>query len=187
MEDLFCLFFSPNHVLFSPPNRFSRWLSHNSPTQTQTHMTKTSKQTSWMCVDVSCTVVCGVEATEQADGRHPAVHVLLRLSHQVPDPLLCSQVEDEAALQLLLREWQTSVHLMEMEGDTHVSNSNKKSIIFSNVYLNHTIILWLFSEKSKGTWVISSNQSLLIAYKTNFYKVHYLIFTFFIFNTIFHL
>lgn len=59
------------------------------------------------------TVIGRVEATEQADGGNPAVHVLLRLSHQVPDPFLRLQVEDEAALQLLLRERQASIHLEE--------------------------------------------------------------------------
>lgn len=60
---------------------------------------------------ICCTLISLVEATEQADGRHPAIHVLLRLSHQVPGPLLCLQVKDEGALQLLLGEGQASVHL----------------------------------------------------------------------------
>lgn len=59
------------------------------------------------------TVLRGVEATQQADGGHPAVHVLLGLRHQVPGPLLRPQVEDEAALQLLLSEGQPGVHLRE--------------------------------------------------------------------------
>ena len=67
------------------------------------------------------TVIGLVEATEQADGGHPAVHVLLGLGHQVPDPLLRLQVEDEAALQLLLRERQACVHLTE-EGKKRIAD-----------------------------------------------------------------
>lgn len=57
------------------------------------------------------TVICRVKATQEADGGDPAAHVLLRLGHQVPGPFLRLQVENEAALQLLLRERQASVHL----------------------------------------------------------------------------
>lgn len=57
------------------------------------------------------TLVSLVEATEQADGRHPAIHVLLRLRHQVPGPLLCLQVKDKGALKLLLGKGQAGVHL----------------------------------------------------------------------------
>lgn len=57
------------------------------------------------------TVISGVKATQEADGGDPAAHVLLRLGHQVPGPFLRLQVENEAALQLLLRERQASVHL----------------------------------------------------------------------------
>lgn len=57
------------------------------------------------------TLICRVEATQEADGGHPAAHVLLRLGHQVPSPFLRLQVKNEAALQLLLGERQASVHL----------------------------------------------------------------------------
>lgn len=57
------------------------------------------------------TLICRVEAAQEADGGHPAAHVLLRLGHQVPGALLRLQVENEAALQLLLGERQASVHL----------------------------------------------------------------------------
>lgn len=57
------------------------------------------------------TVICGVKAAQEADGGHPAAHVLLGLGHQVPGALLRLQVKDEAALQLLLGERQASVHL----------------------------------------------------------------------------
>lgn len=63
----------------------------------------------WRC----CTLIGLVEATEQADGRHPTIHVLLGLSHQVPGPLLGLQVKDEGPLQLLLGEGQASVHLQD--------------------------------------------------------------------------
>lgn len=57
------------------------------------------------------TIICRVKATQEADGGHPAAHVLLRLGHQVPRPFLRLQVKNEAALQLLLRERQAGVHL----------------------------------------------------------------------------
>lgn len=57
------------------------------------------------------TVIRRIESTKQADGRHPAVHVLLRLSHKVPDPLLRPQVKNKTALQLLLCERQAGIHL----------------------------------------------------------------------------
>ena len=61
------------------------------------------------------TVIGRVEATEEADGGDPAVHVLLGLGHQIPGPLLRLQVEHEAALQLLLCERQAGIHLKEKE------------------------------------------------------------------------
>lgn len=67
----------------------------------------------WFPPSLRLTVVGRVEATEQADGGNPAVHVLLRLSHKVPGPLLRPQVENKAALQLLLCERQASIHLKE--------------------------------------------------------------------------
>lgn len=56
-------------------------------------------------------VISRVESAEQADGGHPAVHVLLRLGHQVPRPLLRPQVEHKAALKLLLCERQAGINL----------------------------------------------------------------------------
>lgn len=54
-----------------------------------------------------------VKAAEHADGGNPSVHVLLGLSHQVPGAFLRLQVKNEAALQLLLRERESSIHLSE--------------------------------------------------------------------------
>lgn len=63
-------------------------------------------------------VISWVESTEEADGGDPAVHVLLRLCHEIPDPLLCAQVKHKVTLQLLFRERQTRVHLLtEVEVD----------------------------------------------------------------------
>lgn len=73
---------------------------------------KKKKAVRKICRPSRCrTLISLVKAAEQADGRHPAIHVLLGLSHQVPGPLLRLQVEDEGALQLLLGEGQASVHL----------------------------------------------------------------------------
>lgn len=79
-------------------------------------------------------VVCWVESTQEADGGDPAVHVLLRLSHEVPDPLLCAQVEHKITLQLLLRERQTSVHLLT---EVEVDGSDRASGLWVLVVLQH--------------------------------------------------
>lgn len=63
------------------------------------------------------TIVGRVKAAEHADGGNPAVHVLLGLSHQVPGAFLRLQVKNEAALQLLLREREASIHLSESTTD----------------------------------------------------------------------
>ena len=54
---------------------------------------------------------CGVESADVADAAHPLVHVLLGVSHQVEDPVDGLDVEDEAALQVLLVEGEPRVHL----------------------------------------------------------------------------
>lgn len=103
------------HVLpFSPPTSF-----HTDSIAAHTDKLKASKtqQKGHFGFGLShalCRTVIGrVEATQEADGRDPAVHVLLRLGHQVPGPLLGSQVEDKAALQLLLSEGEAGVDLEE--------------------------------------------------------------------------
>lgn len=77
-----------------------------------------------------CTLVGLVEATEQADGRHPAIHVLLRLGHQVPGALLRLQVKDEGSLQLLLGEGQASVHLRGQRGKMTMENETLSSYYY---------------------------------------------------------
>lgn len=86
---------------------------HQFHTQVQKTVVRRTCGPSWCS-----TLFSLVEATEQTDGRHPAIHVLLGLSHQVPGPLLRLQVEDEGALQLLLGEGQASIHL-EDKGKRH--------------------------------------------------------------------
>lgn len=89
-----CQSFSLQLLSLLSSHLFSHWLSHNLhfyPIQMQ-------KRKGVRNISLCFTVIGRVEATEQADGGNPAVHVLLRLSYQIPDSFLRLQVEDEAAL-----------------------------------------------------------------------------------------
>lgn len=105
----------------------------------------TDSATTYTCTSCTrkpgcCTLIGLVKATEQADGRHPAIHVLLRLSHQVPGALLGLQVKDEGSLQLLLGEGQASVHLRKQSKEARwLENGNETLthdvLVFVRIYL----------------------------------------------------